>query len=317
MAMDPLRPDPKPRASRRRRHFIAVLGSLALVAAAGTLAAYSATLYRIFCEATGYQGTTQRVGADLSATRPETMVVRFDTSIAPDLPWRFEPEQPQVTVHLGEQTLVYFRATNLSKEAIVGHASFNVQPDAVGRYFDKIQCFCFEEERLGPGQTAEMPVLFYVDPAILKDPDVGKISTITLSYTFFRSVRPEGASDLGRFEQAGAPSDHASAQRGPRALRRALWRLPRPRAQQIRPDAGQCRRPQGRQGPGLCLFHPPGRGGCHLVAGQSRQMAPGPQRLHRRGAHARQRPRQQGPARRDRLSGKPAARPTTTEAAVP
>ncbi len=218
MAMDPLRPDPKPRASWRRRHFIAVLGSLALVAAAGTLTAYSATLYRIFCEATGYQGTTQRVGADQSATRqetmPETMVVRFDTSIAPDLPWRFEPEQPQVTVHLGEQTLVYFRATNLSKEAIVGHASFNVQPDAVGRYFDKIQCFCFEEEKLGPGQTAEMPVLFYVDPEILKDPDVGKISTITLSYTFFRSVRPEGASDLGRFEQAGAPSDHASAQRG-------------------------------------------------------------------------------------------------------
>ena len=214
MTMDPLRPDPQPRASRRRRHFIAVLGSLALVAAAGTLAAYSATLYRIFCEATGYQGTTQRVGADRSETRPETMVVRFDTSIAPDLPWRFEPEQPQVTVHLGEQTLVYFSATNLSKEAIVGHASFNVQPDAVGRYFDKIQCFCFEEEKLGPGQTAEMPVLFYVDPAILGDPDVGKISSVTLSYTFFRSVRPEGASDLGRFEQAGAPSDQASAERG-------------------------------------------------------------------------------------------------------
>src|SRR5260221_8062821 len=92
MTMDPLRADPKFWASRRRRrrHFIAVLGSLALVAAAGTLAAYSATLYRIFCEATGYQGTTQRVGADLSETRPETMVVRFDTSIAPDLPWRFE-----------------------------------------------------------------------------------------------------------------------------------------------------------------------------------------------------------------------------------
>ena len=142
------------------------------------------------------------------------MVVRFDTSIAPDLPWRFEPEQPQVTVHLGEQTLVYFRATNLSKEAIVGHASFNVQPDAVGRYFDKIQCFCFEEEKLGPGQTAEMPVLSASTPAILSDPDVGKISTITLSYTFFRSVRPEGASDLGRFEQAAAPSDQASAERG-------------------------------------------------------------------------------------------------------
>src|SRR5215472_2921034 len=206
--------DPKPRARRRRRHVIAVLGSLALVGAASVLTAYSATLYRIFCEATGYLGTTQRVDSDQSETRPETMVVRFDTSIAPDLPWRFEPEQPQVTVHLGEQTLVYFRATNLSKEQVVGHATFNVQPDAVGRYFNKIQCFCFTEERLAPGETAEMPVLFYVDPAILQDPDVGGISTITLAYTFFKSVRPEGASDLGRYRQASAATDEPSPQRG-------------------------------------------------------------------------------------------------------
>jgi len=206
--------DPKPRAHRRRRHFIAVLGSLALVGAASLLTAYSATLYRIFCQATGYLGTTQRVASDQSETRPETVVVRFDTSIAPDLPWRFEPEQPQVTVHLGEQTLVYFQATNLSKDAMVGHASFNVQPDAVGRYFNKIQCFCFTEERLAPGQTAEMPVLFYVDPAILQDPDVGGITSITLSYTFFKSVRPEGASDLGRYQQASAATGEASPARG-------------------------------------------------------------------------------------------------------
>ena len=212
MALPPQ--DQKPPAHRRRRHVIAVLGSLALVGAASLLTAYSATLYRIFCEATGYLGTTQRVASDQSETRPETVVVRFDTSIAPDLPWRFEPEQPQVTVHLGEQTLVYFRATNQSKDAMVGHASFNVQPDAVGRYFNKIQCFCFTEERLAAGQTAEMPVLFYVDPAILQDPDVGGIASITLSYTFFKSVRPEGASDLGRYQQASAATGGASPARG-------------------------------------------------------------------------------------------------------
>src|SRR5499427_8353187 len=217
--MDRPRQDSRPQApqngaGRRRRHLIAVLGSLALVGAASVLTAYSATLYRIFCEATGYLGTTQRVDSDQSETRPETMVVRFDTSIAPDLPWRFEPAQPQVTVHLGEQTLVYFRATNLSKAPIVGHATFNVQPDAVGRYFDKIQCFCFTEERLAPGETAEMPVLFYVDPAILQDPDVGGIASITPSYPFFKSGRPDGASDLGRYQQGSAATGETSPERG-------------------------------------------------------------------------------------------------------
>ncbi|HZT18888.1 MAG TPA: cytochrome c oxidase assembly protein [Dongiaceae bacterium] len=203
-----------PARPRRRRHLAAVLGSLALVGAATALSAYSVTLYRLFCQATGYLGTTQRVTAASATTSPETVVVRFDTSIAPDLPWRFKPEQEQVTVHLGEQTLVYFQATNLSREPIVGHASFNVQPDEAGRYFDKIQCFCFTEERLGPGQTAEMPVLFYVDPAILKDPDGSRIKTITLSYTFFRSPRPGETKDLSRYEKAGPPTAVASAERG-------------------------------------------------------------------------------------------------------
>ena len=98
--------------------------------------------------------------------------------------------------------------------SIVGHASFNVQPDAAGRFFDKIQCFCFTEERLAPGETAEMPVLFYVDPAILQDKDARHISVITLSYTFFRSVRPEGASDLGRYKQVSAAGNDANPERG-------------------------------------------------------------------------------------------------------
>jgi cytochrome c oxidase assembly protein subunit 11 len=223
MTGTPLEPDGPPRpqetasrrpAGRRRRHFTAVLGSLVLIGIATALVAYSSTLYRIFCQVTGYLGTTQRVAADNNATRPETVVVHFDTTTAPDLPWRFEPEQSQVTVRLGEQTLVFFRATNTSHEPIVGHASFNVQPDDAGRFFDKIQCFCFTEERLSPGETAEMPVLFYVDPAILRDPDAREITTITLSYTFFRSVNPEGASDLSRYRLASGPTASASSERG-------------------------------------------------------------------------------------------------------
>jgi cytochrome c oxidase assembly protein subunit 11 len=210
----PQEPAPLRRARRRWRHLGAVLGSLALIGFATALVAYSSTLYRLFCQATGYLGTTQRVAGDNNATRPETVVVHFDTTTAPDLPWRFEPVQSQVTVHLGEQTLVFFRATNTSHEPIVGHASFNVQPDDAGRFFDKIQCFCFTEERLSPGETAEMPVLFYVDPAILRDKDAKDITTITLSYTFFRSVNPEGASDLSRYKQASAPTASASSERG-------------------------------------------------------------------------------------------------------
>jgi cytochrome c oxidase assembly protein subunit 11 len=198
----------------RRRHLGAILGSLLLIGAASGLVAYSVTLYRLFCQITGSGGTTRRVAAADSAVRPETVTIRFDASTAPDLPWRFQPEQAQVTAHLGEQTLVYYRATNLSHETVVGHASFNVQPDAAGRYFDKIQCFCFSEESLGPGQTAEMPVLFFVDPAILQDPDGAEIKTITLSYTFFRSRRPQEAKDLARYQPASAAGEEASAARG-------------------------------------------------------------------------------------------------------
>ena len=199
---------------RRWRHLGAVFGSLLLIGAATTLVSYSVTLYRLFCRATGSGGTTQRVAANNTTVSPEIVTIRFDTSTAPDLPWRFQPDQKQVMVHLGEQTLAYFRATNLSHDTVVGHASFNVQPDVAGLYFDKIQCFCFSEESLGPGQTAEMPVLFFVDPAIQKDPDGAQVKTITLSYTFFRSRRPEGASDLGRYQQASAASDKASPERG-------------------------------------------------------------------------------------------------------
>src|ERR1700722_13763360 len=134
------------------------------------LVAYSPELYRAFCGATGYGGTTQRAYSDPAVASDQTVTVAFDSNVAPDLPWRFEPEQRSVTVHLGEQKLVFFTAENLSNESIVGHATFNVTPETSGIYFNKIQCFCFNEERLDPHQKIEMPVVFFVDPALAKDP---------------------------------------------------------------------------------------------------------------------------------------------------
>lgn len=167
--------------------------------------AYSPQLYRAFCGATGYGGTTQRAFSDPTTTSDKTVTVAFDSNVAPDLPWRFEPEQRSVTVHLGEQKLVFFTAENLSNEAIVAHATYNVTPLNSGIYFNKIQCFCFNEERLDPHQKIEMPVVFYVDPAFAKDFDNASVDTITLSYTLLRSVNPDQAKNLARFKPNAAP----------------------------------------------------------------------------------------------------------------
>jgi cytochrome c oxidase assembly protein Cox11 len=169
------------------------------------LVAYAPQLYRAFCGATGYGGTTQRAYSDPTTTSEKIVTVAFDSNVAPDLPWRFEPEQRSVTVHLGEQKLVFFSAENLGNEPIVAHATFNVTPTTSGSYFNKIQCFCFNEERLDPHQKVEMPVVFYVDPAFAKDPDNAYVDTITLSYTLLRSVIPDQAKNLSRFEANAVP----------------------------------------------------------------------------------------------------------------
>src|ERR1700761_2042855 len=169
------------------------------------LVAYAPQLYRAFCGATGYGGTTQRAYSDPTTTSKETVTIAFDSNVAPDLPWRFEPEQRSVTVHLGEQKLVYFTAENLGNESIVAHATYNVTPETSGIYFNKIQCFCFNEERLDPHQKVDMPVVFYVDPAFGNDPEMAHIDTITLSYTFLRSANPAQAKNLSRFLADAAP----------------------------------------------------------------------------------------------------------------
>ncbi len=176
------------------RTAIVAVAVLAIAGMTGLVAA-SEPLYRAFCGATGAGGTTRRAAAAPGveaggAEAGRTMVVRFDASVIKGMPWTFEPERRQVTVRLGEQTLALFRATNTSGADITGTASFNVVPAKAGRYFDKIQCFCFTSQHLAPGQTAEMPVTFFVDPKIAQDPDTADVSTITLAYTFF--PKPKG-----------------------------------------------------------------------------------------------------------------------------
>lgn len=189
-------------ASRPKRHHARLATLAGLLVAVGvmtTLVSYSVTLYRLFCQATGALGTTARTAQDNVAEAPQQVTVSFDTNVAPGMPWRFRAVQDSVKVHLGQNTLVFFEAENLSDQPIVGHATFNVSPGRVGLYFKKIQCFCFTEERLGPHQKVEMPVDFFVDPGMAQDVDAKDVHFITLSYTFFRSMDPQGAQDLARF----------------------------------------------------------------------------------------------------------------------
>jgi cytochrome c oxidase assembly protein subunit 11 len=150
-------------------------------------------LYRIFCQVTGFGGTTMRVSEAQAATiapTTKTMVIRFDANQR-GLPWEFRPERPTDTVTVGARDMSVFIAKNLANEPIVGTATFNVTPAQAGQYFSKIQCFCFTEQKLNPGQEVRMPVLYYVDPKILNDPETKDIEEITLSYTFYPVENPK------------------------------------------------------------------------------------------------------------------------------
>lgn len=166
-----------------------------LIAAAGALAmlgmGYAAVpLYRLFCQVTGFGGTTQRATAEDVAKiqiGTEKISVRFDSNIDPDLPWKFQPSQVTQEMAIGTRKMAFYTAENLSDKPITGVASFNVQPELAGIYFHKVHCFCFNQQTLKPGEKVEMPVQYYVDPAILKDPEAAGIKQITLSYTFHTS----------------------------------------------------------------------------------------------------------------------------------
>ncbi|MDM7850380.1 cytochrome c oxidase assembly protein [Pseudochrobactrum kiredjianiae] len=148
--------------------------------------AYAAVpLYQMFCQVTGYGGTTQRVEQMSDTILDQTVKVRFDANVSGGLPWDFKPVQREVTVRIGETTIINYEAKNLSDRPTAGRATFNVSPDLTGSYFNKVQCFCFTDTTLAAGETMEMPVMFFVDPDIVKEKDLKGLKTITLSYTFF------------------------------------------------------------------------------------------------------------------------------------
>ena len=153
----------------------------------GGVAYASVPLYTLFCSATGYNGTTQRASAAPKQTVDRWVTVGFDTNVDQNLPWDFKPEVPSIQVKLGETYIVKFRAHNRSDKTVAGEATFNVQPDKAGSYFNKLQCFCFDRQILKPNETAEMAVQFFVDPAMADDHNTDDVTNITLSYTMFRA----------------------------------------------------------------------------------------------------------------------------------
>ncbi|MDI9848485.1 cytochrome c oxidase assembly protein [Rhodoblastus sp. 17X3] len=177
--------------------------ALAVVAGLMLGASFAAVpLYRLFCAATGYGGTTQSASRAPDERGLRKIAVRFDANVAPGLAWRFEPETPEILLRPGETVTVFFRAANLSDRATEGVARFNVAPDQAGAWFDKLKCFCFDAQKLGPHETAEWPVVFFLDPKLEQDETMAAVDAITLSYTFFappgakRNAETTGAADI-------------------------------------------------------------------------------------------------------------------------
>jgi len=176
-----------PKDPNARTGILALLGAAAMLA----LGFASVPLYRIFCQVTGFGGTTMRVTeAQASAVQVTNKLisVRFDANVDRLLPWQFATQQTTQELRIGSRKMAFYSAKNLSDQPITGIASFNVEPELAGKYFNKIQCFCFNEQTLQPGQSVNMPVIYYVDPKILQDPETKDIEQITLSYTFHKAA---------------------------------------------------------------------------------------------------------------------------------
>jgi cytochrome c oxidase assembly protein subunit 11 len=164
----------------------------------------AAPFYSAFCRATGYEGTPQQVKTNTDSEGHRILRVGFDANIAPGLNWRLEPEVESIQVRTGKTVTVYFRVQNLSDMPTEGHATFNVTPEVSGGYFDKISCFCFTTQHLGPHESAEWPVVFFLDPALEKDPSMDRVDSITLSYTMF--APPAEKPTAGRSADRAGPA---------------------------------------------------------------------------------------------------------------
>ncbi len=196
----------------RAKHLPVIAVAVLLMAGMSTIVIYSPTLYRMFCSLTGYNGTVRRVSlpkaAIIASGKPIT--VSFDANVAPDLPWEFKPLQQKVVTHFGEPTKVYYYAKNNSDHTLVGRAVFNVTPFAAAPFFFKIECFCFTDEKLKPGESARMPLVFYVDEEMLKDPDAQMLTQLTLSYTFYKQA-DRSAEELKSVRDLKAGSEKTDA----------------------------------------------------------------------------------------------------------
>jgi cytochrome c oxidase assembly protein subunit 11 len=181
----------------RRNARVGALMALLVVAMVG-LAFAAVPLYRLFCQVTGFGGTTMRVderaAAAVTPVEGKSISVRFDANVSRDLQWQFRPVETQRTVPIGSRNMAIYRAKNDTGRPLTGTATFNVTPTQAGQYFSKVQCFCFIEQTLQPGQEVQMPVIFFVDPKILDDPATRDISEITLSYTFYPVEQPGSGS---------------------------------------------------------------------------------------------------------------------------
>ncbi len=199
---------PRKAGSRRRTATALILGGV--VCGMVGLAFGAVPLYKLFCQVTGFGGTTQVAEEAPVEIGERVVTVRFNADTARDLPWHFKPEQREIQVRVGEMAMAFYNAVNQSDRALIGTSTFNVTPVKAGAYFNKIECFCFEEQLLAPGERADFPVSFFVDPDIVEDRRLDDVTTITLSYTFFargegvtEAVLTDDAADDPRPEAAG------------------------------------------------------------------------------------------------------------------
>jgi len=190
---------PRPDIARRNRRVAG--GVFALVFGMVGLSFAAVPLYRVFCQVTGYGGTPTIGAAAPDRVGEATVTIRFGATTQPDLPWRFQPEQPSMRLRVGEEGLAFYSARNLADRPVTGIAVYNVTPEKVGRYFHKVACFCLDEQTLEAGQHADMPVSFWVDPRLAEDPSTRDVRTITVHYSFFRSL--SDAERAGALANAG------------------------------------------------------------------------------------------------------------------
>ena len=184
-----------------RRNRLMGLGVAGFVTGMVGLAFASVPLYRLFCQVTGYNGTVQEGQLAAPGAGTVALTIRFNATVTPGLPWQFAPAQRSMALLVGEEGLAFYRAASTAAEPTTGIAAYNVTPEVVGRYFHKTACFCFNEQTLQPGQQVDMPLSFWVDPKMVEDPNTAGIRTITISYSFFRTL--EDAARSGALANAG------------------------------------------------------------------------------------------------------------------